>query len=234
MKLQAKHAIDAKDFKHVLDRQGAVVIPGVRSDESGILQYARVLGSPELDIPVQLSGPTVMHLRFDDKKAQDTDRQAYFTSGAFPLHTDLSYVSNPPRYLLTMCVTADESGGGITTLASIESAWQQLSSAHRSVLMQRSFSFENAPNTGVGVCKNQPIHEANGGAGLWRFRLDTLIYPRDAAGAVQNLTRALERTVVEIPLECGDLLILDNHRVAHGRTAFNVPSSRHLLRAYAD
>lgn len=234
MSLTIQDAGNIENLKSLVDGEGMVVIRGVQKDEAGILHFARMLGSHELDIPERLSGPPVMHLRFDREKALGAARQAYFTSGEFPLHTDLSYVPSPPNYLLTLCVAADELGGGVSKLASLQDAGQRLSSEDRAVLMQPCFSFENAPNTGEGICANRPIHDVSEGNECWRFRQDTLQYPPGAARAVDNLTAVLEENVVHVTLQAGDLLVLDNHRIAHGRTAFNVPSKRHLLRTYAD
>lgn len=224
----------ARSLRDIIRKYGVARIRGVSRDESGILEYAERLGSSRLNIPEQLSGPPVMHLRFDEGKAQSTSRPAYFTSSEFPLHTDLSYVDNPPRYLLTLCIQADAAGGGVSTIASLELAWQLLTETDRRTLMQHCFSFENAPNTGQGVCRDQPIYEPNEKAGIWRFRLDTLRYPEHSSAAVRNLAHALQRTKTTVALKPGELLAIDNHRIAHGRTAFHIPSARHLLRAYAD
>lgn len=217
-----------------VERDGFVIIENVEPSEDSILRYARWLGSPELDIPEKLSGPPVMHLRYDSAKAGEASREAYFTAGAFPLHTDLSYVTRPPRFLLMLCAEPDPAGGGESLVADIRLAWQMLSEQDQAVLSERCFSFENAPNTGAGVCRNQPVYERRGTGGIWRFRTDTLVFPRSAATAVDNLTAALERVTKTIPMLRGSLMILDNHRFAHGRKSFRAPSPRHFLRAYAE
>lgn len=217
-----------------VEREGIVILENVDPGENSILSYARWLGSPELDMPERLSGPPVMHLRHDSEKADQASREAYFTAGAFPLHTDLSYVPRPPRFLLMLCVEPDPAGGGESLAADIRIAWQMLTEEDRAILGERRFSFENAPNTGRGVCHNQPVYERCGAAEIWRFRADTLVYPSFAAEAVENLTAALESVMKTVAMPRGSLMILDNHRFAHGRTGFEVPSPRHFLRAYAE
>jgi hypothetical protein len=113
-------------------------------------------------------------------------------------------------------------------------AWKLLSSEDQAVLAKRCFSFENAPNTGAGVCRDQPVYERSGVSELWRFRTDTLAFPGFAAAAVDNMMAALQHVTRTIAMPRGSLMILDNHRFAHGRTGFDVPSPRHFLRAYAD
>lgn len=60
-------------------------------------------------------------------------------------------------------------------------------------------------------------------------------FPAEAGAAVLALHRALETVEIALRLNAGDLLVLDNHRVAHGRTAFATgeSASRHLMRMYA-
>ncbi len=224
----------ANDLKHIVDRDGIAVIENIDPCENSILRFAHSLGSPDLTVPQQLCGPRVMHLRYDAIKAADTKHEAYFTAGAFPLHTDLSYADKPPKYLLMMCVCPDPDGGGVSTVSDIRSAWASISERDRVALSEPEFSFENAPNTGAGRSADQPIYEKRDGADVWRFRQDTLRYPRSKAPAIRRLANALAKRQQEIALVRGSLLILDNHRFAHGRTGFAVPSPRHFLRAYAD
>ncbi len=58
-----------------------------------------------------------------------------------------------------------------------------------------------------------------------------------AAAAVQRFHDALVRIALVVELQRGDLLVVDNHRVTHGRKAFQPQfgqlSERHLLRTYA-
>jgi len=228
------HDTRLQDLRDSVDRLGAVFVRGVEPTESAILLYARTLGSPNLEVPEVLCGPPVMHLRFDRDRSTAASRQAYFTCGEFPLHTDLSYVPNPPRYLLALCVEADAGGGGLCTLASLESAWQTLSDDDRECLSQRCFAFDNAPNTGDGACQDQSIYEPIDNRGIWRYRPDTLTFPDSAKRSVERFSVALEDSKSTLQLCPGDLMILDNHRFAHGRTAFQAPSARHILRSYAD
>lgn len=216
-----------------VDRAGFVLVTDTPATREALLGIARVMGSLELGIDEELSGPPVMDLRYDESKAVRFDRPAYFSSNDFPLHTDLSYVANPPRYLLTLCVERDAAGGGVSLLSDCRAAWSGLYPADRVRLGARVFTFRNAPNTGDGECAARGLHEAHGSHELWRYRADTLEYPPELADSVDRFRRRLDEERLEISMERGDLLVIDNHRVVHGRTAFAAPSSRHLLRAYA-
>lgn len=45
---------------------------------------------------------------------------------------------------------------------------------------------------------------------------------------------ASEEAAIEITLQPGDLIVFDNRRVLHGRSAFAVTDRRHLQGCYAD
>ena len=208
---------------------------GVR-DEGQLLAVAAALGSLKLGIDTELSGPPVMHVRYDPGKAAGTKAPAYFTSTAFPLHTDMSYVANPPRYVLMLCLAADAGGGGDSVVSDFAKAWDLLSSAHRAELAAAQFSFKRPPNTPEGDAGGLPVAHVTPEWSMWRFRLDSMTAPERAWEAVNAFNETLHQLAETFVLAPGDLLIVDNHRMAHGRSAFE-PSPdaapRHLLRAYA-
>lgn len=198
-----------------------------------ILQVAKALGSLNVGIAEELLGPTVMELRYDQSKIVDGAKAAYFTSNAFPLHTDVSYVHNPPRLMLLHCVHPSPDAGGVTILSDCRAASERLDDDDLSRLDAPVYHFIYPPNCPQGESKSLPIRTP----GMWRFKLESMRFPDAMAGTVQRFTQALNEIAQTRLLERGDLLIVDNHRVAHGRTAFQ-PSSpglpeRRLLRVYA-
>ena len=205
--------------------------------ESWLLDFASRIGSLDLCIPGELSGPPVMHLMFNEAKAPQRDRPAYFSNEAFPLHSDLAYVFNPPRYLFTLCLQPDRNGGGLTILSDCTQAWQALSLEHKRQLEEPQFQFRNPPNTPPGGTGRLPVFLVADDWSMFRYRRDSMTYDSHAADAIASFSDALDECAFSVPLCSGDLLIVDNHRILHGRTAFllkEIPNERrHLLRAYA-
>lgn len=204
--------------------------------ERDLLEIARSIGSLDLEIDEELAGPPVMSIRFDPAKAAGVGMPAYFTSGVFPPHTDISYVENPPRYLLMLCLVADARGGGHSVVGDLAKAWDCLGAADRTELELAQFGFRCPPNTGSDGPGLLPVATVEPSWTMWRFRPDTMTVPARAAAAVEGLRRELDRGSVTLVLAPGDLLVVDNHRMVHGRSAFEpAPGapSRHLLRAYA-
>ena len=203
------------------------------STSDAILHVAGLLGSLDLGIDEELLGPAVMHLRYDPAKTKPETRPAYFTSNFFPLHTDVSYVPTPPRLMLLHCAQPDPGGGGVTLMADCEAAAQQISDKDRVQLQEPVFHFLYPPRCPAGESAAHAIHEP----GLWRFKHAAMRIPPARQEAVERFHRALTQVSLSLFLERGDLLIADNHRIAHGRTAFN-PSprhapGRHIMRVYA-
>jgi hypothetical protein len=61
-------------------------------------------------------------------------------------------------------------------------------------------------------------------------------YPEDMATSVDAFLSALSSRTVEHFLDCNELIVIDNHRWAHGRTAFLGANSsvRLIRRAYSE
>lgn len=215
-----------------LNKTGVVLVKDVNPDSSSeLLRLGRLLGSIDVGIDEELLGPVIMHLRYDPGKKSDLP--AYFTSNEFPLHTDVSYVPNPPRFMLLHCIYPDPDGGGISILADCDKAQESLCEPERKMIRQKVFSFLYPPNCPEGQSQAYAIS----GDGLWRFKNASMHYPQEAGPAVESFEKALLGVSFRVLLERGDLLIIDNHRITHGRTAFSQRQSRlparDIMRLYA-
>ncbi|MEA2235135.1 MAG: hypothetical protein QOD83_4951 [Solirubrobacteraceae bacterium] len=156
-----------------LGRHGAALVRGTdASSTDSMLVIARSIGRTELDIDAQLSGPLVMDLRHDPVKRVPGQRPAYFTADVFPLHTDVSYVETPPRYLLTQCVVPDAGGGGVSLVADCRRAWTLLSPNYRTTLSREIFTIAYPPNCALGEANTLSIYQP--APPMWRFRLDSM------------------------------------------------------------
>jgi alpha-ketoglutarate-dependent taurine dioxygenase len=217
---------------------GVSLLKGTDSTtDRAIQRIAALAGSLALEIDPQLTGPPVMDVRYDAAKVSTSIRPAYFTSDAFPLHTDLSYVPHPPRFLIVQCVVPAPSGQGLTLLSDCSLTREALSEDVMRTLAAELFRFRYPPGCQVGAGGLTSVYQNRGSRGFWRFRRDGMDIPAEAEGSVDAFSAALETAQVELALASGDLLIIDNHRLAHGRTPFDPTSAegqnRHLRRSYA-
>ena len=208
------------------------------SSPDALLAWAERLGTLDLGIAEELLGPCVMHLRYDPDKIALADQPAYFTADEFPLHTDVSYVPNPPDLMLMHCVRPDPHGGGLIQLARCIDALEHLKAEFVETLQSPVFSFLYPPACPAGASEAAAIL-ANG---HWRFKFDRMKFDNERAAAVKAFYQALLQVSWTIRLQSGDLLIVDNHRMVHGRTAFanavdeltGKHAGRHIMRCYVN
>lgn len=225
----------ADSLLDALSATGMVLLRNLDPSSPGVvLRVAELIGTLDLRIDEELIGPAVMNLRYDPAKITPEEKPAYFTANDFPLHTDVSYVPTPPEFMLLHCVHPDPGGGGVTVMADCDQAAALISAPERATLARSVFNFLYPPNCPVGESDVHAICESE----LWRFKHSAMRIPPFAESAVASFHQALMQVSITLFLERGDLLIADNHRIAHGRTAFNPVSDhgpgRHIMRVYAN
>ena len=226
--------VSAETLHADLDDTGLVLLRNLDpSTSDAILEVASLIGTLDLGIDEELLGPPVMDLRYDPAKTRPETRPAYFTANFFPLHTDVSYVPTPPKFMLLHCSHPDPGGGGVSLMADCDAAAERISESDRLALAEPVFHFLYPPNCPAGESAAHAIHES----GLWRFKHAAMRTPPSHEAPVDRFHQALTQISVALFLERGDLLIADNHRIAHGRSEFN-PSpeagpARHIMRVYA-
>ncbi|MEL6745233.1 MAG: TauD/TfdA family dioxygenase, partial [Pseudomonadota bacterium] len=210
---------------------------GLDHSDDALLAFVSAIGSADLGADEHLTGPPIMELKLDVQRAKHAVTSAYFTPDQFSLHTDLAYVDRPPRYILTHCVQPDPDGGGVTLLSDVKQAITLLSDKDREALSDTVFSFRYPPGCEEGESASFAVIDDSSDSGTprLRFRLDRTNCPTSHQKPLENLADALAKCSFQLKLFAGDLLILDNTRMAHGRTALSTSGGthRHLRRAYA-
>jgi alpha-ketoglutarate-dependent taurine dioxygenase len=152
-------------------------------------------------------------------------------SEEFPLHTDDSYSPNPARYVLMHCWQADVAGGGESWLAHVD---QIAALASPDLLERLSTQPYTTPYGSATVLRR-------GKDARWAIRFNkrdmigfahlrcTFLsqQKRDDLAAFELLAMQCKE---KVSLRQGDCIVVDNHRVLHGRSAFNPASGRLIKR----
>ncbi|UIX34280.1 TauD/TfdA family dioxygenase [Streptomyces sp. GQFP] len=147
------------------------------------------------------------------------------------LHVDLVDRDRLPRYIALYCVRADPLGGGASALADLWQAADALSNADRALLTESAFSYyADADVHGVGesldrfpvlpprIDGNEPIRfTAKMGPHLDLGELLDAEEPQAVAAAFGRFVDTVYACRSTIRLQPGDLLVVDQHRYAHGR-----------------
>lgn len=144
----------------------------------------------------------------------------------FSLHTDASFEAPPPRFVALFVVREDRAGGGVSEWVSSRQILARLDARVHEALRQ-PFAMAVPDEFAKGCSQFE-------GALLWdddcvRYRSELLRPLPHQLFAMQALDAALRGPRESRSLQAGTLLLLDNWRMFHGRTAVRDPE-RHLLR----
>lgn len=138
--------------------------------------------------------------------------------GEFALHTDQSFLDRPARFVLLHC-WRPAPAGGITRLADSRAIAASVDRVEWIAWTQLRLPYP---------CGDRCSLES----GVVRFNASECAASLSATQRswLARFTGSLERIACETRLASGDLLLLDNRRMLHGRTAFDAASGRLLKR----
>ncbi|MFI5982592.1 TauD/TfdA family dioxygenase [Streptomyces sp. NPDC051555] len=138
-------------------------------------------------------------------------------------HTENAFHEHRPDFVMLLCLRADHEGVAGTRTACVREILDLLSPAARKQLSLPEFITDAPPSFGPG-CQGAVHHPVLGGA--WDdpdLRVDfaaTRATTEEGTAALAELGELFERVSSTSELMPGDLVIVDNHVTAHGRTAF--------------
>lgn len=164
-------------------------------------------------------------------------------SVSFDFHTENVHHPLRPDYLALLCLRQDHDGVGATRVASIRNAVAMLGDQQVEALRRPEFrslyptSFTRGQQGERPRSQPHPVIFGPAGAPFMRFNShNTEAATPEGARALSVLTEALEHVCHDVVLRPGEMVIVDNHVAAHGRSAF-VPrydgNDRWLRRCYA-
>jgi L-asparagine oxygenase len=145
-------------------------------------------------------------------------------------HVELAFASDEDRadYVAFFCLRPDHERIAGTTLSSIHSVLPLLSAAAVHVLRQPRYKTTVDASFLPGLGHPGPLYVGpfpvlTGPAKRLLVRADfaeTSGLDAEAQAALGELQTATEKVAVTVRLAAGDLIIIDNRRVFHGRTGF--------------
>jgi L-asparagine oxygenase len=188
-----------------------------RASELALLAVATLLGEP-IGYVQEHGGGIVQ----DIVPAPGTEGRQVSTSSAVTLawHTETAFHPHKPRYLLLLCLRGDPAAG--TLLCSAARCLPHLDAETTAILRQPRFRTrpdESFLEPGTEGALGAPMAILDGPA--FTYDEDLMVGIDPAAQAALDRLGAIVRDQAQtIVLEPGDLLIVDNHRVVHGRTSF--------------
>lgn len=189
-----------------------------------VLDFARSLGEPLAD---GAGAPVVTDIRPVDGR----DPNSFQGSGDFMPHTDHSWKPDPsvPRYVILAVLRPDLDGGGETLITDCERCLQELDPSDREALRSTPVTHRSHRDGARLTSHTAPILSADTNGLRVRFRRDLL--EGAVPSAALRFAAVADAITVAMMLERGDVLVVDNHRMLHGRRRFR-SANRHLLRVH--
>ena len=203
-----------------------------------LLAFSRLLGTP---IQYREEGDLIMNI--SPKEECSAQLPSFQNTKEMQLHTDLSYIDNPPDLILIICI---HSGMPKTTnfFCNIDDALPMLTKAELEELEKEQFIFQHPPHVSqlsknIGSKPRAIINVTNNGTYIVRYRGD-ICHSLSEAGqrASAALSSAMGIQAHEFYLEDYSLAILDNQSMVHGRSKIPEPNNsmpnRLLRRIYVN
>ncbi len=217
-------------------RYGLAILTGVPCEPGTVLQVGELLG----EIRVTSWGKV-----FDVISMPEANSVAY-TSLPLVTHTDEGYRDPAPTVQLQHFIRADASGGastlvdGFAVAEALRRDRPDLFELLATTMLDFHFADATAEHHGRG-----PIISLNPDGSIRQVRYSNhsalpFRIPADRMEAFYEAYRAFgkmresDQYCFRIALGAGDMYIVDNHRVLHGRTGFASTGARHLQSCYIE
>ncbi|MEV6350417.1 TauD/TfdA family dioxygenase [Actinoplanes sp. NPDC051851] len=214
--------IDIDTVPSTPERHGDAALAGHRT--TGILAtFAELLGSL-IGYAEEKNGALVHEVypvRGEEQRIENSG------SVAFDFHTENVHHPLRPDFLGLLCLRQDHAAVAATRVASVREAAAYLTAEQIVTLRRPAFRSLYPLSFTRGSTGERPAY----GPHPVLFGAEDRLFMRfnshntqatDAAGraALRALTEALEQVVHEVILRPGELVVVDNHVAAHGRSAF--------------
>ena len=152
------------------------------------------------------------------------DRQENTGSGILELHTEDGFHTCKPDFLSLYCLRQDHRGHVTTLLVGIHDVLPQLSQDDIAQLRRSAYRIRPSSSfAGAAAWQPEELAVLTGPADDPHMCVDYHAMEAlddEAADALRTVQSLLKRKARGVVLAPGDLLVIDNHAAAHGRTAF--------------
>lgn len=216
-----------------LGRRADVVLYRAGSTEHSVLErVVNLLGGD------RESGPFGRYRRiaYDPRKQHSVAESC----AAHPLHTDGSFDFDVPAFFALHCEVADPTGGGINTFLSHREMRGAMPSRLFDAMCTADVRFGRQDDSGRVDAYVGPMYFIRNGTWALRWRDDDQVGPVVANARGTPIAEAIEwvrgylRSVTPVGVfVCrGDIAIVNNDTVLHGRTKLSPNSPRSVIRAW--
>ena len=225
-------------------RDGLGLLTGVEPEREAFEEMAELIGpikgysyEPVSEITVEPEAPL--------PAADPYSQRIAYSGGALTPHVDESFRGTQPGLVVLQCVTADPAGGGESVLVDgfkIAALLREHEPEAFDLLCGTAIGFRRA-HEGFDHYIEAPVFSLDSSGEVVRFCFaeksaapvrapEHLIEPIYAARRALLTLAHDEDLQAKIPLNPGEVVIADNYRLMHGRTAYQ--GGRHMRHCHID
>ncbi len=190
---------------------------------------------------------TTNYGRYFDVRAEVNASNLAYTSLGLQVHTDNPYRDPVPGLQLLHCLQSDADGGESTLVDGFKAALvlREENRVAFDLLSSHSVRFEFCDEGKANLSAKAPLITLSPEGEILEVRFNNrstapfnlpFDVMEDYYAAYRAFAEILERPEMEVSfhMKAGELFIVDNRRVMHGRKGYSGAGSRHLQGCYAD
>ena len=140
------------------------------------------------------------------------------------MHTETPFREFSPDYIALLCLRGDPTGQAKTRVCDIGKIIDSLSDYDREILKSPYFAFETdnpaIQINGKSLTSPMPIITIRNGDYVFEYVHDLVAICEDAQKVFDTLKEKVALSITNVFLESGDLIIIDNSHMVHGRSAY--------------
>lgn len=222
-----KTLFDSRLLAETIDKSGIAIVQLNNIPLRSIIKnLSSSLGKPIKD--------TGIHKKYIARvRAEDNGKYYINSSASQPLHTDEGYKNTFPRYASLYCLQQSRMGG-ISTIVKVDELLEALYTNFRNKVSELFQPDALCIETVKGKLYKQIFFKMNNG--LIGMSYSPILFNWNAKSSISDMIVFINQFVHDPTnqyrylLKENQLLIMDNCRVLHGRTAFSSQDNRLLLR----
>lgn len=136
------------------------------------------------------------------------------------MHTETAFRLNTPTHLLLLCLKKDPRGEAKTVFCDLAAMVDSMSEAARRILAAPNFCFEILSDGSMTLTAPKPIDTEQDDKRRLHYAEALTAIDASSRAVLAELRDRISANSVVLEMQEGDLVLIDNYHVVHGRTAY--------------
>ncbi|HEX8247407.1 MAG TPA: TauD/TfdA family dioxygenase [Pyrinomonadaceae bacterium] len=137
------------------------------------------------------------------------------------MHTETAFRPNTPTHLVLLCLKKDPHRRAKTVFCDLAALIDSMSEPSRRILAAPHFCFQISSEKGAGFTEPKPIEWYRNGRRHLHYAEALTAVDERSKEVLTDLKNGILKNSIVLELDSGDLVLIDNHHIVHGRTAYS-------------